>query len=53
MADGRVLLNGGSAQGNKDVGTAYKAQIWNPATGQWSDGAVAQKMRLYHSDGAC
>jgi hypothetical protein len=50
MADGRVFLNGGSAQSNKDVGTAYKAQIWDPSNpGQWSDAAVAQKMRLYHS----
>ncbi|MFO1128667.1 MAG: galactose oxidase-like domain-containing protein [Rhodospirillales bacterium] len=50
MADGKVLLNGGSAVGNKDIGTSYKAQIWDPdRPGQWSDAAVAQKMRLYHS----
>ncbi len=50
MADGRVLLNGGSTQGNKDVGSAYKAQIWDPAKpNQWSEGATAQKIRLYHS----
>ena len=26
------------------------AEIWDPATGQWRQGAVAQKMRLYHSN---
>ena len=50
MADGKVLLNGGSTVGNKDIGTAYKAQVWDPDhPGQWSDAAGAQKMRLYHS----
>ncbi|MFO1153712.1 MAG: galactose oxidase-like domain-containing protein [Rhodospirillales bacterium] len=50
MADGRVLLNGGSAVGNKDVNSALKAQIWDPASpNQWSDADSAQKIRLYHS----
>ncbi|MFO1128669.1 MAG: galactose oxidase-like domain-containing protein [Rhodospirillales bacterium] len=50
MADGKVLLNGGSTVGNKDIGTAYKAQVWDPdQPAQWADAAVAQKMRLYHS----
>ena len=50
MADGKVILNGGSQQGNKDIGSAYNAQIWDPAKpNQWSDAASAQKIRLYHS----
>jgi hypothetical protein len=49
MANGEVFLNGGSTAANEDVGTSYEALIWNPLTGQWSRGATAKKMRLYHS----
>jgi len=31
------------------TGVAYQAQIWDPATGHWTAGAIATKMRLYHS----
>jgi hypothetical protein len=49
LADGRVLVNGGSSGWNKLEGAAYAAQIWDPATGAWTTAAVAQKPRLYHS----
>jgi hypothetical protein len=50
MADGRVLLNGGSAVSNKDSGSALKALTWDPANpGLWSVADSAQKIRLYHS----
>ena len=49
LADGKVLVNGGSAVSNKATGVAYDAQIWDPATGQWTQGPNAVKMRLYHS----
>jgi len=49
LADGQVLVNGGSAVGNELTGVAYTTQIWNPATGTWSTGAAATKARLYHS----
>jgi Domain of unknown function (DUF1929)/Abnormal spindle-like microcephaly-assoc'd, ASPM-SPD-2-Hydin len=49
LADGTVLVTGGSAVVNKLSGVDYTAQIWNPATGQWTAGASAAKARLYHS----
>ena len=50
LADGKVLLNGGSAvDGNQLTGVAYAVEIWDPATGQWTLGASAVKSRLYHS----
>ena len=49
MADGKVLVNGGSTGGDQLSGAAYAAEIWDPATGQWTLGARAAKPRLYHS----
>ncbi len=50
MADGKVLITGGSQVQNVLTGVAYQAQIWNPATGHWTAGATATKPRLYHSN---
>ena len=49
MADGRVLVSGGSAVNNAATGVAYTTEIFNPATNSWSTGATATRMRLYHS----
>jgi hypothetical protein len=49
LPDGKVLVTGGSGQGNETVNVAYGADIWNPATEAWTSGATAQKFRLYHS----
>jgi hypothetical protein len=49
LADGKVLVTGGSAVANQLSGVAYAATTWNPATGQWTPGARAVKPRLYHS----
>jgi hypothetical protein len=49
LADGKVLVTGGSSEPNRLVNVAYHAEIWNPATGQWTPGAKAVKPRLYHS----
>jgi hypothetical protein len=49
MADGRVLVSGGSAVNNTNTGVAYTTEIFNPATNTWSTGATAARMRLYHS----
>jgi hypothetical protein len=49
MADGQVLIHGGSAVGNQLIGVQYAAQLWNPVTRQWTRGATAEKARLYHS----
>lgn len=50
MADGRVLVTGGSTVANQLTGVAYQAQIWDPSTGLWGAGASATKPRLYHSN---
>ncbi len=49
MADGRVLVSGGSAVNNAGTGVAYTAEIFNPATNTWSTADTATRMRLYHS----
>ena len=50
MADGKVLITGGSQVKNVLSGVAYQAQIWDPAAGHWTAGATATKARLYHSN---
>ena len=49
LPDGRVLATGGSGADNQLVGVNNTASIWNPNTGKWTQGAVAQLARLYHS----
>ncbi|MFO1340650.1 MAG: galactose oxidase early set domain-containing protein [Burkholderiaceae bacterium] len=49
LADGKVWVNGGSSTGNDLVGARYDSETWDPATGQWTQGATATKARLYHS----
>jgi hypothetical protein len=49
MADGKVVITGGSSAINQLSGVAYASQIWDPATGRWTLGAKAGKPRLYHS----
>ncbi|HEV7439367.1 MAG TPA: galactose oxidase early set domain-containing protein, partial [Methylobacterium sp.] len=49
LANGEVLVTGGSAVSNADQGTVYAAEIWNPATRAWRVDASAAVMRLYHS----
>jgi YVTN family beta-propeller protein len=50
LPDGKVLATSGSAVAGEATGYNNIAETWDPATGQWSQGAVAQKMRLYHSN---
>jgi Domain of unknown function (DUF1929)/Glyoxal oxidase N-terminus len=50
LADGKVLVTGGSEVANQLTGVAYQAEIWDPATGHWTAGASATKPRLYHSN---
>ena len=42
LADGKVLATGGSQVWNQLTGVNNIAEIWNPQTGQWTQGAVAQ-----------
>jgi hypothetical protein len=49
LPDGQVLATGGSAVRNALTDVSYNAEIWNPATGNWSVGANEALPRLYHS----
>jgi hypothetical protein len=49
LADGQVLATGGSAVRNALTNVSYNAEIWNPATGTWTVGAIEEMPRLYHS----
>ena len=49
LADGQVLATGGSEIWNTLTGVNNTAEIWNPATGQWTEGHEGTLARLYHS----
>lgn len=57
LPDGRVLATGGSLKDSSafdadpigTYGTVFSAEIWDPATGMWTDAADAAVPRLYHS----
>ena len=49
LADGQVVVTGGSSEWNQMVNVNYAAEIWNPTTGQWTMGATGDRARLYHS----
>ncbi len=51
LADGTVFVNGGNTSGTNfdDTTSVYSSELWNPATGEWQLGAVAQKPRNYHA----
>jgi hypothetical protein len=51
LADGTVLVTGGtsSAGFNTGEGAQKSAELWNPATEQWTTLASMEAPRLYHS----
>jgi hypothetical protein len=53
LPDGQVLVTGGTRGAgfvNIDEGLATReAELWNPATGEWTTLAVNNVMRVYHS----
>ena len=51
LPDGQVLVTGGtSAAGfNTISGAVHAAEVWNPATGQWTQLAANAVDRVYHS----
>ena len=54
VPDGRVVVTGGSRQANQLVGVNNKALIWDPQSGNWTEGAATPTTsayaRLYHSN---
>ena len=54
VPDGRVVVTGGSQQPNQLIGVNYKALIWDPKTGVWTQAASTpntnEYARLYHSN---
>src|SRR5215831_6743173 len=50
LADGTVLLTGGSVGENNIATETNNAEIWNPLTGQWTNDASAAIGRFYHSN---
>ena len=50
LANGQVVITGGTRFGNEGGGNAvYAAEIWNPNTRNWTIGANANTIRVYHS----
>jgi hypothetical protein len=52
LADGTVLATGGNSSGAPLVDLnagVYAAELWNPATGQWTTLSSMQVTRQYHS----
>jgi hypothetical protein len=51
LPDGQILATGGtSSQGfNNASGAVHAAEMWNPATGQWTIMAASAIDRVYHS----
>jgi hypothetical protein len=51
LADGSALMTGGTSQCgfSPEAGAVFSAEIWDPATGQWTTVASAGVVRVYHS----
>jgi len=51
LADGQVLVTGGTSQCGftNEAGAVFAAELWNPATGEWTTMANASVVRVYHS----
>jgi hypothetical protein len=50
LADGKVLVTGGTSGPDFDpCGAVHVAELWDPATGQWTEMAAQSFPRLYHS----
>ena len=49
LADGSVMVSGGSGVDNALTDVTNEVAIWNPSTGQWKIGSDAEIPRLYHS----
>jgi len=50
LANGDVLATGGSTVTRQAIGVNTVAEMWNPVSGQWTQGAAADRPGLYHSN---
>jgi hypothetical protein len=50
LADGKVLVNGGTSAGgfNTESGAVKSAELWNPVSETWSTMAAETSIRVYH-----
>lgn len=51
LPDGTVLVTGGTSRCgfNDETGAVFAAELWDPATGQWTTMASAAVVRSYHA----
>ncbi|WP_267380048.1 MULTISPECIES: AbfB domain-containing protein [unclassified Sphingomonas] len=49
LPDGRVVVTGGTGQGDRQAAGVYSAETWDPGTGSWTVGAASANYRSYHS----
>lgn len=49
LPNGQVFVNGGSMGYNELATSSYTAELYDPATNTWADGAVAAHSRMYHA----
>jgi type 1 glutamine amidotransferase len=50
LPDGRVLVTGGGRENNGNGGYVTNPEIWDPATGNWTEVVLPhERARLYHS----
>ena len=49
LADGKVMMVGGSYELNDDVTASLGTEVWDPATGKWTQYSSHELARLYHS----
>jgi len=50
LADGKVMVNGGSRKVNDAITAALNPELWDPATEKWTVLSSSKWPRLYHSN---
>ncbi len=49
LADGKVMMVGGSYEVNDDITASHGTEVWDPDTGKWIQYSRHELSRLYHS----
>ncbi|HEY6724553.1 MAG TPA: AbfB domain-containing protein, partial [Polyangiaceae bacterium] len=50
LPEGKVVVTGGTRFANNGgTNAVYAAELWDPETGEWTEGASASVIRVYHS----